>query len=83
MKNGLMKNSADLKATYDSRIAQPCEDLRTEVQGHDFVFYLYLCVKKMKTKMRLDDEEFANLFWKFADLNALKQERLFVRIAAM
>lgn len=83
MKNGLMRNSVELRSVYNSRMAQPCADLRTEVQGHDFVYYLYLCVKKMKPKMSMDNEEFANMFWKYVDLNALKQEHLFVRIATM
>ena len=83
MKNGLMRSSVELRTVFDSRMAQPCADLRAEVQGHDFVYYLYLCVKKLKPKMSMDDEEFANMFWKYADLAALKQEDLFARIAAM
>ena len=83
MKNGLMRFSDELRAVYDNRVAQNCGDIRTEVQGHDFVYYLYLCAKKMKSKMSMDDEEFANMFWKYADLNSLKQENLFARIMAL
>lgn len=83
MKNGLVRNSQELREIYDSRISQSCDDLRTEVQGHDFVYYLYICFKKMKSKMSMNDEEFANMFWKYADLNALRQEHLFARIIGL
>ena len=79
-KNNLTAISETLKATYDSRISQPGEDLRYEVRGHDFVYYLYLCARKMKSKMKMDDEEFANMFWNYADLEVLKEEDLFAKI---
>lgn len=83
MKNGLTASSALLKAEYTKRIMQPCADLRMEVRGHDFVYYLFYCVKKLKPKMQMDDEEFSNMFWQFADLDALKQENMFVRLMAL
>ena len=83
MKNRLTDVSNELRVIYNSRMAQPCVDLRTEVRGHDFVYYLYICAKKLKPKMSMDDEEFANVFWSFADFATLKQEKLFTRIASM
>ena len=40
-------------------------------------------LEKMKLIAAESSEEFANMFWIFADFAALKQEKLFTRIAAM
>ena len=82
-KNNLTAFSEELKATYDSRFSQSPGDIKNEVRGHDFVHYLYLCVRKMKPKISMAEEEFANMFWKYADIEALKQEGLFEKIMAL
>ena len=83
MKNALVANSTELKSMYTARLSQECEDPRKEVRGHDFVYYLYYCAKKMKSKMSMNNEEFANMFWQFADFDSLKKEPLFERIFAL
>lgn len=78
-KNGLTAQSANLLSQYNNRMANLC-DVRKEIRGHDYVNCLYFCTKKLNSKMGMNVEEFANMFWKFADYDILAQEPLFQRI---
>lgn len=83
MKNNLMREIDTLRSVYEARMATPCVDVRKEIRGHDFVYYLYLCAKGIKSKIKMTDEEFANMFWKFANYEQLFNEPLFQRILAL
>lgn len=73
---------SELKKKYNTRILQKF-DSRMEMRGHDFVHYFYLCVKKMKSHLCMDENEFAHVFWQYIDLDDLAQEKLFKRIIAL
>ena len=71
-----------LKKKYTDRILQKC-DSRMEMRGQDFVCYLYLCVKRMKSNLCMNKNEFANVFWQYIDYDDLAKENLFKRIIAL
>lgn len=77
----LTAKASKLRMLYDTRIAKSC-DARMEMRGHDFVGLLYFCVKKMKSRLSMDEEEFANVFWQYVDLDELGKEPLFEKIKA-
>ncbi len=81
-KSGLSSVDTMLRAKYDVRISNSC-DPRSEIQGHDFVHYLFFCVKKIKPKLSMNEDVFANVFWQYANLDAMKQELLFQKIMAL
>ena len=78
-KTGLTARSEELLALFNSRIIHQCDN-RMEMRGHDFVCFLYFCAKKMKSNMKMDEDEFANMFWQFANNEALAHEPLFQRV---
>ena len=83
-KNGLMAEKEEIKRIYAERMDHLCDDVRKEIRGHDFVYYLYQCTRKIKTKkMDMNDEEFANMFWRFANYDNLAKESLFQRVLAL
>lgn len=83
-KNNLMANKADIKREFSERMAKPFDDVRNEIRGHDFVYYLFLCAKKMKTKkMDMNSDEFANLFWRFANYEKMVEEPVFRKILSL
>lgn len=79
MKCKLTAKSDGLKSVYLDRMAVQC-DARMEIRGHDFVHYLYLCVKKIKTALHMDEHEFANVFWQYLNLDTIAREPLFQRV---
>lgn len=76
---GLASKAGELKDLYNQRIAVDCDE-KLEIRGHDFIHYLCLCVKRIKSNFRLEDEYFSHLFWSYLDLEKLAQEPLFRRI---
>lgn len=81
-KNDLMAEKGMIKKIYDERMDQPCDDVRYEIRGHDFVYYLYQCTRKIK-KMDMNSDEFANMFWRFADFEGMAKESLFQRVLSL
>lgn len=82
-KNSLMSEKDKIKGTFVERMKRPCADVREEIRGHDFVYYLYLCTKKLKTKMDMNCDEFANMFWHFADYDRMSNEKLFQKMLTL
>lgn len=83
-KNGLMAEKGYIKRIFGDRMGQSCDDVRHEIRGHDFVYYLSLCTKKIKAKkMDMNSDEFANMFWRFADFDNFTKESLFQKILAL
>lgn len=82
MKCKMMDKSDELKSIFSNRMAVEC-DVRLEMRGHDFIHYLYLCVKKLKSALHMDENEFANVFWQYLNMDTIVNEPLFQRIMAM
>lgn len=78
-KSGLTSHSEELSDIFKRRKANQCDE-RMEIRGHDFVSILYYCAKQIKSKIKMDDEEFANMFWKYANFDSLAQEPLFQKL---
>ena len=78
----LTSDSKKLKSKYDEMKSVKC-DVRMEIRGHDFIHYLYLCVKRIKTALHMDEDEFANVFWQYINLDTLAQEPLFQKISLL
>lgn len=77
---GLVKVSDEQKSLFDERMAHDCNP-KAEIRGHDFVHCLFLCIKTMKSRVAMDEEEFANAFWSYADFSRIGQEPLFQRLS--
>lgn len=82
MKCNLTTKSKELLLKYNERVSVKC-DAREEIRGHDFVHYLYLCVKRIKDSLHMDEGEFANVFWQYINLDKLPQEPLFSKFLAL
>lgn len=82
-KNGLSLESQKLRKIFDDSYNNSTLDPKKEMRGHDFVHYLYLCIKSYKKSLRMSEEEFANLLWGFADYSELSQKSLFQKVIAL
>lgn len=82
MKCNLTAKSDELKVIFSDRMAVEC-DVRLEIRGHDLIHYLYLCVKKLKSALHMDENEFANVFWQYLNMETIARESLFQRVMAL
>lgn len=82
MKCNLTAKSDELREIFSDKMAVEC-DVRLEIRGHDFIHYLYLCVKKIKSALHMDENEFANVFWQYLNMDTIAHEPLFQRVMAL
>lgn len=81
-KNNLSSESQNLRKIFEENYKKAALDPRMEMRGHDFVHYLYLCVKSYKS-LRMTQDEFGNMFWGFANYSELSQMPMFQRIISL
>lgn len=79
-KNGLQSKKIELVAYLSKKLSEECE-MKHEIRGHDFIYYLFIYLEKIGKSLKLSQDVLDKIIWEYLDLKDLEKEQLFIYLS--